>query len=115
MATRRGTTPTITVTVNGMTFQGYRVYVTLQDSSGTQITKNSSQPSVQKTIIYDEAGNPVGCVVSVNLTQEETMSFVDGLIEIQLTWINSIGDVGKSDIAKTKIDRTLYEEVVSFG
>lgn len=115
MATRRGTTPTFTITVEGMTFQGFRVYVTLEDSAGTQITKDTTQPAVNKTIIYDDNEEPVGCTIAVSLTQEESFSLDVGTTQVQLTWIDVYGNVDKSDIKNVKIDRSLLEKEVSYG
>lgn len=115
MATRRGTTPTFTITVEGMTFQGYRVYVTLEDSAGTQITKDTTQNACRKEVIYDDNNEPIGCKISVSLTQEESFSLDVGSVQVQLTWIDVYGVVDKSDIEKIKLDRTLLEEEVSYG
>ena len=114
MAFKRGATPTITIVVNGMTFQGYKVYVTIEDPAGTQITKNSDGPNVTKTVLYDDSGTATGCSIAMTLSQEETLSLQEGTGQLQLTWINSLGDVDKSEIGKYKIDRTLYEQTVEF-
>ena len=115
MAMKRGTTPTITITVEGMTFQGMKLYVTIEDNAGTQITKNSNGGEVTKTVTYDDQGNPTGCIVTVFLTQEETLGFDVGTAQAQLTWIDAYGIADKSDIFNLKFDRTLLEEAVHYG
>lgn len=115
MAMKRGTTPTITITVDGMTFQGMKLYVTIEDSAGTQITKDSNGGEITKTVIYDDSGNPTGCTVTMYLSQDETLGFDIGTAQAQLTWIDAYGVVGKTDIFNLKFDRTLLEEVVHYG
>lgn len=116
MSMKRGTTPTITINVDGMSFQGYRVFVTLEDSASTQITHDSSDAThVRKEVKYDEEGNPIGCIVRMTLSQDETLSLAVGRVQVQLTWIDVYGVVGKSDISTTSFDRTLLEQEVSYG
>ena len=113
MATIRGTTPTFTITLNGIDLtDGYRVYVTI-DQNGTQLTKNSSS-NAQHMILtkLDNEDGAVSTQIDLHLTQRETLGFEVGKAEMQAKWIDAGGAVEASDISSVEFSRALLEDVI---
>ena len=103
---RRGTTPTITITVIGEDFAGATMYVTLEQGE-FEITKTGADVVVTAT--------QTGSTVAIFLTQEETLSFAKGNAKIQIRWINSSGIAQASPIKNIAIDPILLEGVIEYA
>lgn len=103
---RRGTTPTININVTGETFAGATLYVTIEQGA-LEITKTNDD----LTVTVD--GN--NSVVSVFLTQEETLQFVQGNARIQIRWITSDGTAKASPIKNIIINPILLEGVITYA
>lgn len=99
---RRGTTPTLTLTVNDMDLTAIRsLYVTITQFSNI-ITKTSDDDSLK----VEEH------TVSVWLSQEETLSFKTGYAEIQIRGVAENGEAFATDIAKIPVKTVLLEGVI---
>ena len=113
MATIRGTTPTITITLSGVDLSNnYRVYVTI-DQNGTQITKNNIDDILTLSVkaVSDDDGT-TSTKIEMVLSQSETLNFEVGKAEMQVKWINSSGTVEASDISSVEFSRALLEKVI---
>ena len=103
----RGTTPTyIFKTPSSVDLtQATKVYVTFAKTNGTLImTKTDEDLEISST------------QVEVYLTQEETLSFPNGQVEIQLNWLYQVGDkVKRATSTKMLItaEQNLLNEVLS--
>ncbi len=115
MAIGRGTTPEITLTMDGETFANCTVYVTI-DQGGVQITKNSYSDNGEMYLepILDESGTQTGTIIHLFLTQSDTLSLDVGQAEVQVRWIGLDQKAHKSDIATITLARVLLEEVINY-
>lgn len=111
---RRGSTPVVTLTVDGQNFDGCRVVVTI-DQNGTQVTKKNGTNDVDITKNYDEDGNFVSSTIAVYLSQSDTLAFDVGQARVQLRWINVLGEAEVSDIGAVTFDEVLLERVIEYG
>lgn len=99
---RRGTTPNINIYVNGTDFEGATLYVTLEQKNH-ELTKTGDDVIVSTdTQNYD-------AVVSVFLTQEETLCFSEGTARIQIRWIYPNGTAMASPIRNVDVRPILLE------
>ena len=99
------TTPAVTLTVKGVTFDGTeRVWVSIQQSAGL-----SSNEIVIDDATVDTSGTDP--VITFTLTQEQTSGLAIGAALIQVNWITSGGDRGATDIATVSVTRNLLDEV----
>ena len=103
---RRGTTPTIIIHVIGTTFEGSKLFVTLEQKN-TELTKSGED------VIVTPGDN--SAVVELYLTQAETLAFSKGPASIQIRWINSAGVAQASPIKNIDIDPILLEGEISYG
>ena len=113
MATLRGTTPTFSITLNGIDLsRNYRVYVTI-DQNGTQLTKDSVKDVLMVRVTrIDNDDDTVSTQIDVNLTQSETLRFEVGNADIQAKWIDETDVVEASDISQITFSRALLEDVI---
>jgi hypothetical protein len=98
---RRGTTPTHTMTLpfNTDTIDKIRILYSQKDE--LILTKNTEDCTIS------------GNIVTVSLTQEDTLLFKnDIIIEIQVRILFKDGTAAASDIFKTKADKLLEDEVL---
>lgn len=105
----RGTTPTYTFTMpEGVDISlATGIYVTFCKMDGSLI--------MTKT---DDDLNVVDNAVEVYLTQEETLSFPNSQIKVQLNWLYSEGDKDKracSEIMTISVKKNLIDEVLTNG
>ena len=103
MSVPRGTTPTFTLTLP-QSFEGdlttaKNVYATFQ-SGYKSVTKEGEDLEITTRS------------VSVFLSQEETLSFGVGEVEIQLNWTTATGKRFASDVTKYQITKQLLQRVV---
>jgi hypothetical protein len=103
---RRGTTPTIVITVTGEDFDGSTLYVTIEQGA-LELTKTGSDVTVTPT--------ETGSTVSLYLTQEETLMFGKGKASIQIRWINGSGVAQASPIRTIDVSPILLEGVIEYG
>ena len=98
---RRGTTPTIELNIKGVEMADIAEwYITIQQDS-VQLTKTNEDIEI------------VGTLITIPLTQEETMLFKQGEAFIQIRAITTDELVIASAIRKLDdIERILYNEVI---
>lgn len=99
----RGTTPTVSLTLDDMTLNNLRsVYITFRQGSMV-LTKRSGEDGVE---ISEHTAE-------VFLTQEETLKFHPGLMELQLLGLTHGGEAFASDIARLTVSDVLLNEVIT--
>ena len=103
---RRGTTPTLELTLTGVdAIASDKIYVTLKQSQ-REITKTNEDLSI-------ESGESES-VINLYLSQQETLSLRTGTCEIQVRGINALGDAWASDIATINIKEILRDGVINY-
>lgn len=96
---RRGTTPTISVSISDVDYSEIEaIYVTIEQK-GVELTKEMIVDLEEHTI-------------STTLTQEEALSLKSGSGKIQFKLKFNDGSVSASDITRIKVDDILNEEVI---
>lgn len=99
---RRGTTPTLKIKVKGIAITQLKtVYITIRQGQ-KELTKTNNDIEI-------EDGN----VISVFLSQEDTLKFFGGHVDIQLRAVTCNGVAVASDIKRIPIGRILKEGVIS--
>ena len=98
---RQGTTPTIQITVNNIDLADMeRIYVVFEQN-GNLLKKGMADLKVENNVI------------SVLLTQEETLSFKNGNCNIQLRMITYDGIAMASPIKTVNVYSVLNKEVIT--
>lgn len=99
-----GTTPTIIGVVDEPQYlvNSANVYMTISQNNTVSITKTSADLAISAT-----EGE-----VAMTLTQEETLKFSPGIVEIEVGGVYANGYAWKTDISKQLMDPTLYHEVM---
>lgn len=98
---RQGTTPTIQITINEIDFNEMQNIYVVFEQNGYILKKESSDLNIE------------GNIISVLLTQEETLNFKEGTCNIQLRMITKGGVAIASPIKTTKVYRVLNKEVIT--
>lgn len=99
---RRGTTPTITVNVDGIDFEDVsHWYISIKQGSYV-LTKTEDDIELKE----DEH------VAEVPLSQEETLNLRSGMAEIQIRLSLKDGSKVASDIKELLVDSILYDEEI---
>lgn len=97
---RRGTTPTLVINIKGIDMSTIAEwYITVAQDS-VQITKTDTDLTIEGTLI------------SMPLTQQETMMFKSGEVSVQIRAKTTEDVVIASGIQTIDIDRILYNEVI---
>lgn len=76
----RGTTPPFTLTFQQIDLTGWDVYITFEQKQKTELLEFSIMPDELEIISTGENS----CKVIFSLTQEQTLRFVEGSVEIQM-------------------------------
>lgn len=96
---KRGTTPTISISVEGVELSYLKdIYISVKQDNNI-ITKTG------ENITIDNDSGTIG----VYLTQDETLSFRPGYVFIQLRATTTGGNVIASDVQQISIDEILQE------
>lgn len=98
---RQGTTPTIQITINDIDLNEMQNIYVVFEQNGYILKKESSDLNIE------------GNIISVSLTQEETLNFKEGTCNIQLRMITKGGVAIASPIKTTKVYRVLNKEVIT--
>lgn len=98
---RQGTTPTIQITINDIDLNEMQNIYVVFEQKGYILKKESSDLDIE------------GNVISVFLSQEETLNFKEGTCNIQLRMITKGGVAIASPIKTTKVYRVLNKEVIT--
>ena len=104
MSVSRGTTPAFLLTFDDEELDltmAYNVYVTFRSKGSTfTVTKSGDDIDVKDKEI------------TVSLSQEETLRFSEGPVEIQVNWTNAFGDRYASEVETYGISKQLLNEVI---
>lgn len=98
---RQGTTPTIQITINDIDLNEMQNIYVVFEQNGYILKKESSDLNIE------------GNVISVLLSQEETLNFKEGTCNIQLRMITKGGVAIASPVKTTKVYRVLNKEVIT--
>ena len=105
------TTPTISLTVEGVDISSDDVYVTLEQGS-KEMTKSGSDLN----ITTDTHGQVTDTNITFVLTQEESASFrFNAPVSVQVNWISSQGVRAATEIKSVPVMRNLLDEVIEYG
>lgn len=98
---RRGTTPTLKICLNGIAPEKLKsIYVTMKQEN-TEITKENDQ------IVKEEN------VLSVSLSQEDTLSFKGGMVSVQVRALTVDGIAVASPIKNVVVSEILKDGVIT--
>lgn len=98
----RGTTPTVSISVDE-NLEGWEVYVTFQHANGN-ITKTGDGLAIQCGDVS---------VVSVPLSQEDTLAFPEGhTVKVQMRAVNAEGTAIATEVGRFRADEVLLESVI---
>ena len=98
---RQGTTTTIQITINDIDLNEMQNIYVVFEQNGYILKKESSDLDIERNVI------------SVLLSQEETLNFKEGTCNIQLRMITKGGVAIASPIKTTKVYRILNKEVIT--
>lgn len=99
---RRGTTPDIMIMLDGIEFAALKVmYITFKQD------KNLITKTIQD-VVYDEETKQI----SVHLTQEDTLSFHNGYVFVQIRALTNSDNAIATDIVRLNVDEILKEGVI---
>ena len=102
----RGTTPYCVLTVRGRDLTDKTVYVTLsQDGKKLTLTGDRLR------MAYKDGAT----AIVVCLTQQETLNFRVGALDVQVRFIDAEDDADATKIKQLRVDRVLLEEVIEHG
>lgn len=101
----RGTTPTLKIKVKGADLSIFKnIYVTIRQGN-TEVTKESEKGQLRINIETN--------VISMPLTQEDTLKFSRGHVDIQMRGITENNRAVASNIKMWSMNRILKEGVIS--
>lgn len=110
-----GTTPLLTVTVDGEAIQDATVYVTI-DMGDRHLTKSNYNDDSEMWLEAVYKGSvQSGTRVTVQYSQAETLILRPGNARIEVGWVFEDGSADKSNIGRLKIPRTLIGHVMAYG
>lgn len=97
---RRGTTPTLKIKVNGANIQQFsKIYVTFRQGE-TEVTKTNEEIDIKENVL------------SIWMSQEDTLKFVHGHVDVQLRAVTESGVAVASGIKMLFMDEILKEGVI---
>ena len=97
----RYTTPTITLTVEGVDLTTSTVLVTFQQRSN-RLTVEGPSMALQGE----------DTVISIPLSQLQTGGFSEGSVEVQVNWLDGYGHRDATTVAAIQVECNLLAEVV---
>ena len=105
------TTPTITLTVEGVDISANDIYVSLEQGP-LELTKTGNDIIVT-TDTHDQVTDTI---IKLTLTQEESAAFNFGKsVSVQVNYISSDGVRDATEIKTVSVMRNLLDEVISYG
>lgn len=114
---RRGTTPTISLTVTSYDLsQATHIWVTFeQQSSGTEITKKWERYPDPEDPNPNDGILVVGQVITCKLSQEETLEFAKGNVQVQIKIKEDDFDdeTPRDTVVGTVIEKLKVEEILN--
>lgn len=111
-----GTTPVLTVIVEGEVIQSATVYVTI-DMKDRHLIKSNHNGSSDMTLqpVYNANNVQTGTLITLTYSQSDTLCLRPGCASIEVGWVLENGKADKSEIARIKIPKTLYKGVMAYG
>ena len=105
---RRGTTPTIQLTADNMSFKDCSLIIVTMKSKDKTIVERRFPGDIG---IYEdeETGEEF---LQFTLTQQETLKFPVGIVQVQIKAKTSAGTVVATNIIEVESQRILNEEVI---
>jgi len=97
---RRGTTPTIVISIKGIEMSDIAEWYVTVAQDNVQITKSNAELEIEDNLI------------KMPLTQLETMQFKSGEVSVQIRAKTTEDLLIASGIKTIDIDRILYNEVI---
>lgn len=98
----RGTTPVITLKILSRDLRECDIVVTIRNVKKTINKKNADMD-----IEYDD-----GTLLTILMTQEETLAFAEGKASVQVNWLYPSGTREATNIAEIDIGKQLYGQVM---
>lgn len=98
---RRFTTPTVTVTVEGVDLTAQDVLVTFSQR-GNRLTVEGPQMALVDG----------DTTISIPLSQLQTGGFAEGSVEVQVNWLDGFGHRDATTVGAIQVERNLLAEVV---
>ena len=97
---RRGTTPTFKIKIDGIRIDELKsIYVTFKQYN-TEITKRKEDVEIEENTI------------SVKMSQEETLSFTNGRVNVQIRGLTDMGIAIGSNIYSVQVEDILKDGVI---
>lgn len=111
-----GTTPLLSVVVDGEDIQDATIYVTVETADRKIVKTNYyDNGEVVATAVYDSSDTIIGTEISVQYSQADTLLFIPGKARLEVGWVFEDGSADKSDLARIMIPETLYKGVMAYG
>ena len=105
------TTPTISLTVEGVDLSGMDVYVSLEQGK-TELTKTGTDLIIEPIV----GEGTTDTSITLTLTQEESAAFDFGKsVSVQVNFIDSSGVRDATEIKTIPVMRNLLDEVIEYG
>ena len=104
---RRGTTPDYELSISGYDLSGQTLFVTL-----SQYANKVTLTGDRLNVTYDIETNTTSVIFS--LTQQETLTFKSGNVEVQIRFIDADGVAQATEIKLLPVLPILFEEVIAY-
>lgn len=105
------TTPTISLTVEGIDLSGMDTYVSLEQGA-KKLTKTGADLIIEPVIGEETTDTSI----ILTLSQAESASFDFGRnVSIQVNWISSSGARDATELKTIPVMRNLLDEVIEYG
>lgn len=101
----RGTTPGYLITVSGADLTNCRIFVTM-----AQGKHNVTLTGDRLTVTYSDTADVSS--IAFDLTQQETLRFMSGKVQVQVRYADENGNVEATDIGDTMVYPVLNEDVI---
>jgi hypothetical protein len=109
-----GTTPILSVSVDGQDIADATIYVTIRMAGRTLIKTNRYDDESVTAETTWAKGVPT-TLVSVQYSQADTLYLRPGNASIEVSWIFEDGSADKSNMERLFIPKTLFREVMTYG
>lgn len=112
---KRGTTPLLTVFIDEA-IQDATVYLTIR-AGRTEVVKSNYHNDGDMTLepVYDSLEEQTGTMITVQLSQCDTLWLRHGAARIEVGWIFEDGTSDKSNIGLFNVTDSLYRKVMEHG
>ena len=101
------TTPTITLTVEGVNISAFDIFVTLEQGK-TELTKSGND----LTISTETVGQITNTIITFELSQIESAKFdYSRYVDVQVNWFDN-GTRNATEIEKIEVMRNLLDRVI---